>query len=133
MKLDPSAPFLAHALLALSLIGCTFYVSRGSDLYFQGRYIEAAQVLEQTESRLADAEPDEHAEYGLYRGATLLRLGDLDGALHWLSYAQSWERRHPGSLRADERELLEERFIALNGDLERRAATQEQVLQTRMR
>jgi len=133
MKLSPAAPFLAPTLLALSLFGCTFYVSRGSDLYSQGRYIEAAQVLEQTESRLTDAEPDEHAEYGLYRGATLLRLGDLDGALHWLEYAQSWEQRHPGSLRADERELLEERFIALHGDLERRAAADVQVLQTRAR
>ena len=131
MKPGPAAPFLPYALLALSLLGCTYYVSRGSDLYSQGRYIEAAQVLEETESRLAEANPDEHAEYGLYRGATLLRLGDLDGALHWLSYAQSWERRYPGSLRADERELLEERFIALNGDLERRAATEGQVLQSR--
>jgi tetratricopeptide (TPR) repeat protein len=133
MKPAPAAPYLAHALLALSLLGCTYYVSRGSDLYFQGRYIEAAQVLEQTESRLAEANADEHAEYGLYRGATLLRLGDLDGALRWLSYAQRWEQRHPGSLRPDERELLEERFIALNGDLERRAAADGQVLQSRAR
>jgi len=133
MKPGPAAPFLAHALLALLLLGCTYYVSRGSDLYFQGRYIEAAQVLEQTESRLAEANADEHAEYGLYRGATLLRLGDLDGALRWLSYARSWEQRYPGALRADERELLEERFIALNADLERRAAADGQVLQSRAR
>src|SRR5688572_17609889 len=71
-------------LLGFLLSACTFYVHRGSDLYFQGRYIEAAQVLEQTESRLTEADPVERAEYGLYRGVTLLRLGDLDGALRWL-------------------------------------------------
>jgi tetratricopeptide (TPR) repeat protein len=126
------APLLAH-VLAASLLACTYYVSRGSDLYFQGRYIEAAQVLEQTERRLAEADPDERAEYGLYRGATLLRLGDLDGALHWLEYAQSWEQRHPGALRVDERKLLEERFIAVRADLERRAAAEDQVLESRVR
>jgi tetratricopeptide (TPR) repeat protein len=123
----------AAMLLAAMLVGCTYYVSRGSDLYSQGRYIEAAQVLEQTEARLAEADPDERAEYGLYRGATLLRLGDLDGALHWLEYAQTWEQRHPGALRADELELLEERFIAVREDLERRAAAEGQVLQSRFR
>jgi len=125
--------FRAALLPAGLLVACTYYVSRGSDLYFQGRYIEAAQVLEQTEARLAEADPYERAEYGLYRGATLLRLGDLDGALHWLEYAQSWEQRYPGSLRADERELLEERFIAVRSDLERRAAAEGQVLESRVR
>jgi hypothetical protein len=53
--------------------------------------------------------------------------------LHWLEYAQSWEQRYPGSLRADERELLEERFIAVRSDLERRAAAEGQVLESRFR
>jgi tetratricopeptide (TPR) repeat protein len=121
----------AHLLLAFALSACSYYVNRGSDLYFQGRYIEAAQVLEQTETRLTDADPQERAEYGLYRGATLLRLGDLDGALRWLEYAQAWEQRHPGTLRPDERELLDERFIALRGDLERRAAAEGRALESR--
>jgi hypothetical protein len=126
MKLRSAAARVLRPLLAVPLVACTYFVSRGSDLYYQGRYIEAAQVLEQTEYRLARSEdPDEHAEYGLYRGATLLRLGDLDGAQHWLVYAQQWERRHPGALREDERDLLEERFIALQGDLERRHAIEE--------
>jgi hypothetical protein len=126
MKLRPAAARIWRPLLALPLVACTYFVSRGSDLYYQGRYIEAAQVLEQTEYRLARSqEPDEHAEYGLYRGATLLRLGDLDGAQHWLEYAQQWERRHPGALRDDERDLLDERVIALQGDLERRHAIEE--------
>ena len=126
MKLLPAAARVLRPLLAVPLLACSYFVSRGSDLYYPGRYIEAAQVLEQTEYRLERSkEADEHAEYGLYRGATLLRLGDLDGAQHWLEYAQQWEQRHPGALREDERDLLEERFIALQGDLERRHAIQE--------
>jgi hypothetical protein len=126
MKLRSAAARVLRPLLAVPLVACTYFVSRGSDLYNQGRYIEAAQVLEQTEYRLEHSEAaDEHAEYGLYRGATLLRLGDLDGAQHWLAYAQQWEQSHPGALREDERDLLEERIIALQGDLERRHAIEE--------
>jgi hypothetical protein len=126
MKLRSAAARFLGPLLAVPVLACTYFVSRGSDLYAQGRYIEAAQVLEQTEYRLASSrDADEHAEYGLYRGATLLRLGDLDGAQRWLEYAQQWEQRHPGALRDDERDLLEERVIALQGDLERRHAIEE--------
>jgi hypothetical protein len=126
MKPRSAAARVLRPWLVVPLFACTYFVSRGSDLYSQGRYIEAAQVLEQTEYRLAHSEDaDEHAEYGLYRGATLLRLGDLDGAQHWLEYARQWEQRHPGALRDDERDLLEERCIALQGDLERRHAIEE--------
>jgi tetratricopeptide (TPR) repeat protein len=124
---------MGRGLLVFLLSACTFYVNRGSDLYYQGRYIEAAQVLEQTETRLLEADPVERAEYGLYRGATLLRLGDLDGALHWLEYARIWEARHPGALDAQQRELLEEQSIALRSDLERRAAAEGRALETRVR
>jgi hypothetical protein len=119
-------------LLGCLLWACTFYVHRGSDLYYQGRYIEAAQVLEQTESRLTEADAVERAEYGLYRGATLLRLGDLDGALRWLEYARLWESRYPGALDAQQRELLEEQSIALRADLERRAAAEGRSFESRM-
>ncbi len=108
--------------LPLSAIGCTHYVGRGSDLYYQGRYIEAAHVLEKSEPRLADASALERATYGLYRGATLLRLGDLDGARRWLEYSQHWATVNPGSLKPDEQELLSETLIALRADLDRRAA-----------
>jgi hypothetical protein len=128
-----SAALRLPLLLAFELLACTHYVSRGSDLYLQGRYIEAAQVLEQTEARLSEAEPEERAEYGLYRGATLLRLGDLDGALHWLEYARDWQSKAPGSLRPDEQDLLDERFIAVHGDLERRAAAAGAELESRAR
>lgn len=105
-----------------SVLGCTHYVDRGSDLYYQGRYIEAAHVLEKTEPRLTGASHVEQATYGLYRGATLLRLGDLEGADRWLGYCQTVTARHPDVLRKDEQELLQETLIALRADLDRRAA-----------
>jgi hypothetical protein len=92
---------------ALVLGGCTSYVKRGTALYADGRYVEAAEAFEQTEYRLQNASPQERADYGLYRGMTLLVLGDLHNSQRWLSYAYQVDRAHPGSLRADQRALLD--------------------------
>ena len=106
----------------LGASACTHYVGRGSDLYHQGRYIEAAHVLEMSERRLKEADDDERATYGLYRGATLFRLGDIDGARRWLEYSERLCVSHPKVLQGDEHELLEETMIAVRADLDRRAA-----------
>ena len=48
-------PGLVSWLVAIGPLvatACTHYVGRGSDLYYQGRYIEAAHVLEKSEQRL---------------------------------------------------------------------------------
>ena len=117
-------PLASFALLGLCLAAgaCTHYVGRGSDLYYQGRYIEAAHVLEMSEQRLGEADDDDRAHYGLYRGATLFRLGDLDGARRWLEYSERLCVTHPKALQGDEHELLEETMIAVRADLDRRAA-----------
>lgn len=91
---------------AVVLGGCTSYVKRGTALYADGRYVEAAEAFEQTEYRLKDASPHERADYGLYRGMTLLVLGDLHNSQRWLHYAYAVDRAHPGSLRADQQALL---------------------------
>ncbi len=91
---------------SLALAGCGSYVKRGTALYADGRYVEAAEVFERTEYRLQDASPRERADYGLYRGMTLLVLGDLHNAQRWLAYAYQVDRVHPGSLRSDKRALL---------------------------
>ena len=114
--------FVCAAASSAITAGCTHYVGRGSDLYYQGRYIEAAHVLEMSERRLATADPDERATYGLYRGATLFRLGDLDGARRWLEYSERLCVTHPRALQGDEHELLEETMIAVRADPDRRAA-----------
>jgi hypothetical protein len=113
---------LPVAALLMTASGCAHYGGRGGDLYYQGRYIEAAHVLEKTEPQLTAALPLEQASYGLYRGATLLRLGDLEGAMRWLEYCRRLEATRPGVLRADQLELLQESLIALRADLDRRAA-----------
>jgi len=105
-------------LLVAALSGCSGYVKRGSALYADGRYIEAAEVFERTEVRLAESGPRQQAEYGLYRGLTLLVLGDTLGARHWLSYAYQIEQTHPGVLRGNRRALLDHGW----GDLQSRGA-----------
>ena len=89
-----SLALLLAATLAASIIGCEGYVRRGSSLYADGRYIEAAEVFERTEQRLPDTTPRERAEYGLYRGMTFLVLGDLQNAHRWMAYAYEVERSH---------------------------------------
>jgi len=117
--------FLGAATFASAIsagIGCTHYVGRGSDLYYQGRYIEAAHVLEMSERQLRGADEEDRASYGLYRGATLFRLGDLDGARRWLEYSEQLTLSHPDMLRPEQRDLLQETMIAVRADLDRRAA-----------
>ncbi|MEZ4375384.1 MAG: hypothetical protein R3B07_31515 [Polyangiaceae bacterium] len=108
---------LSHLLLMLALIGltagCSGYVKRGSALYADGRYIEAAEVFERTEHRLNESNAKQQAEYGLYRGLTLLVLGDTGGARRWLSYAYQVERANPGVLRGSRRALLDRGWVEL--------------------
>jgi hypothetical protein len=83
------------------------FVARGTALYDDGRYVEAAEVFERTEQRLAQSPSDERARFGLYRGATFLKLGDAPHAAHWLGYARSVVTSDPNALNADELALLE--------------------------
>ena len=103
----------ALLVAAITLGACEGYVKRGSALYADGRYIEAAEVFERTEYRLRDSTPKQRAEYALYRGMTLLVLGDVRSAERWLAYAYEVERHTPGSLRADRRALLDRGWFEL--------------------
>ncbi len=102
-------------VLGLALIGggCSSYVKRGGALYAEGRYVEAAEVFEHTEAQLGQASVREKAEYGTYRGLTLLVLGDLRNAHRWLGYAYQLERLYPGSLRSRERSALDRGWYEL--------------------
>lgn len=114
-------PLLVCVLGLVTLTACEGYVRRGSTLYADGRYIEAAEVFERTEDRLPEATPREKAEYGLYRGMTLLVLGDLDNARRWLAYAYQVERNQPGTLRHDRRALLDRGWYELDRRHQREA------------
>lgn len=93
------------ALLLASACG-GHYVTRGSALYDDAHYVEAAEVFEQTESRLATSSNNERARFGLYRGATFLKLGDTAHAARWLGYARSIVKSDPDALADDELALL---------------------------
>jgi hypothetical protein len=88
------------------------YVTRGADLYAGGHYIEAAEVFERTERRLPDASLAERARYGLYRGATLLALGDAHRAGGWLAYCDDIVTKDPSTLN-DEEQVMLKRALAL--------------------
>jgi hypothetical protein len=103
-----------------AVAACSPYVERGETLYHEGRYIEAAEVFELTEQRLAAAPPVERAEYGLYRGLTFLRLSDLASARQWLGYTNGVEQSSPGSLTPPEHVALGRGW----SELEQRAKSQ---------
>src|SRR5690349_18962157 len=95
-------------LVALTVSACGVqYVSRGADLYGDGRYVEAEEIFERTEARLAGSSASERARFGLYRGATFLKLGDAVHAARWLGYARSVLKSDPSALGEDETALLE--------------------------
>jgi hypothetical protein len=95
-------------LLQLVLLtGCTSHVTHAKNLYADGRYIEAAEVFERTEYRVGELSPSDRAGYGLYRGLTLLALGDIRHAHRWLSFAYEVERSHPGALGSNRHDVLE--------------------------
>jgi len=97
---------LVWAGLALLTACGAHYVTRGADLYAGGHYIEAAEVFERTERRLERSTPAERARYGLYRGATLLALGDARRAEHWLRYSHGIALSETRALSAEERVML---------------------------
>jgi len=103
--------------LALSACGANHFVQRGADLYGEGRYVEADEVFERSEPRLARAPLEDRAAYAAYRGATFVALGDLRHAQHWLSVASELERSHPGTLRAEQRQFLDAAWRALSNRL----------------
>lgn len=113
---------VACTLTICVMPACSSYVKRGSTLYTDGRYIEAAEVFERTEGRLSDSSPREKAEYALYRGLTLLELGDLRHSHRWLTYAYDIERAVPGSLRQDKRVLLDRAWYDLGQKMHPEAA-----------
>lgn len=108
------AAALALASLLAMLSGCgVHFVARGSSLYQDGHYVEAAEVFEQTEQRLASCSSRERARFGLYRGATFLKLGDAQHAARWLGYARAIKSSDPSSLDRRESALLDTSLAAL--------------------
>jgi len=96
---------LATTLLLTNACG-GHYVTRGTALYDDAHYVEAAEVFEQTETRLVSSSNSERARFGLYRGATFLKLGDTAHAARWLGYARGIVKSDPDALDGDDLALL---------------------------
>jgi hypothetical protein len=100
------------------VLGCANATQHGRTLYVDGRLVEAAEIFEHGEPHLAQLDAKTRVRYGLYRGATLLKLGDLDGASRWLYFAQQAENHSPGALEPSDALMLRLAFK----DLDRRRA-----------
>lgn len=110
-----SSFFIAlHIALALALVGCGGgYVVGAKRAYSQGRYLEAAEELGEHEDEVEDLSSQHKAEYGLYRGLSLMMLRDYRGAEQWMSFARRVEKGSPGSLRPEQREELERHYTSV--------------------
>ncbi len=105
---------LALTSLTLLLGACGgHYVTRGTQLFDDGHYVEAAEVFERTEDRLAASSNAERARFGLYRGANFLKLGDVPHAARWLGYARSIKSTDPSALDREDSHLLDASLKAL--------------------
>jgi hypothetical protein len=106
----------AAALLGLALSACGgSALSRGADYYEQRCYIDAAQVFEHNEANLAEYDAGERARYALYRGQTLLALGDYERARHWLGYGERIVAKNAGALSRRERTALILALASIDG------------------
>lgn len=119
--------YSASSAIVFALVSaCSPYVNRGETLYREGRYIEAAEVFERTETKLKASPSEVCAEYGLYRGLTYMKLDDLRNAHVWLTYASAVEHRQPGQLTSDERGLLEHAWRELGERIRSRGPVTEE-------
>ena len=92
---------------ALALPACsTAYVGRAERDYRAGRYLEVAEELARHEGQLASLSSARQARYGLYRGLSLLKLGDYRGAQRWFGFVENIERAAP-TLNAARQRLLQ--------------------------
>lgn len=95
-------------MLALVATGCATYVGRAKKSYQQGLYLETAESLGAHEEDVPYLDAHRQIDYGIYRGAALLMLGDAPNAGKWLSFARMVARENPGALKPEQRVVLEQ-------------------------
>lgn len=95
-------------LICAFALGCGGFLAGAKTAYHDGRYLEAAEGLGEHEQEVRDLPPESQAEYGLYRGLSLIKLQDYQGALQWLSFAMDIEKKNPGALKAEQKAELEQ-------------------------
>jgi hypothetical protein len=122
---------LATSFFLLFALGCGSYLGSAKRAYQEGRYLEVAENLSDHEADVPRLEPANQANYGLYRGLSLLRLGDDEAASQWLDFAADVEKKRPGSLLPARRRELEDARDKLAKTVEPDSATSELELTTR--
>jgi hypothetical protein len=109
--MSPDCRSLWRSLLVVAVFGLggcrASYVDRGAALYANHNYVEADELFEHNEGRLKTASSSERARYALYRGVTLLSLGDSSRARFWLGYASRCADRDSEALSEEERATLD--------------------------
>ncbi|UQA59594.1 hypothetical protein [Polyangium aurulentum] len=98
----------------LAATGCGGYIGNAQRAYQDGRFLEAAETLGEHEDEVGEMPLRKQADYGLYRGLSLMALGDHDGAAQWLGFTASLEQKRPGTLRSEQLQALEEGLTQLS-------------------
>lgn len=109
-------------LLAIcAVMACASQTQFPRDLYVQRHYIEAEDLFDHMEGDLAQLSVADRAAYGVYRGMTLLALGDFRRAQRWLSYATMLERDNAHALAPAQKALLEQGWLRIDAEQARLA------------
>ena len=99
--------------MSLALPGCATFLGRGKRDYAQGLYLQASEEFAQHEEDVPYLSPSAQVDYGLYRGLSLMNLGDARGAHRWLAFANQVEKDNPGSMRPAQRLEIERAITKL--------------------
>ena len=95
------ALWICGSLLACGAFGSGGPLVEGEARSGNGQYPEAKQTLAALEGESRAWNEASRAEYALYRGLTLLALGDRGRGSAWLREAKAVEDAHPGTLPYD--------------------------------
>jgi hypothetical protein len=84
--------------MALGLAACSGPLADAEAQFAKGQYPAAHQELVGLEAESRTWNDAGRAEYALYRGLTLIALGDRGRATVWLREAKAIDDTHPNSL-----------------------------------
>jgi hypothetical protein len=86
------------ALSAVAASACGGAFAEGKSEFRAGHYPHAKQIFASLEAESRGYDEADRAEYALYRGMTLMALGDRGDAAVWLREAKAIEDTRPGTL-----------------------------------